>query len=256
MDAPPIIKEQGTGPELLRMSLAAKLLNVFAVPGEVFTDVKQTRNTVSNWLAPCLLGALVAVVSVLVLLSQPSIQKQFQDRQRKFLEQAEPQSKLTPQERDLAEKLTQPEMLKLFGATGALLGSVISLLWWGFVLWFIARRMLRRPVGFGKSLEVAGLAMMIDVLYGLVALLLLVKLGKTDAAPSLSLIVKDFDAIRKGHLFAIAANVFAFWIVGVRSIGLAKLADVPYLRAAWFVVSFWFFQQLLLAMTGLAQFGM
>ena len=36
-----------------------------------------------------------------------------------------------------------------------------------------------------------------------------------------------------------AANVFAFWLVGVLSVGLAKLAGVPFLRAAWFVFAAW-----------------
>jgi hypothetical protein len=238
------------------MSLAAKLLNVFAVPGEVFNDVRRTPSMLSNWLVPSLLGALVGAVSVVLLLSQPNIQQQFQDRQRKLIEQADKARKLTPQEQQVVEKMTGPTMVKLFGAGGAVVSSFISLLWWGFGLWFIARRMLRVPVAFGKALEVAGLSMMIDVLYGLVAVLLIVKLDKVGATSSLALIIKDLDAARKGHLFAVAANIFAFWLLGVRSIGLAKLADVPYLRAAWLVVSFWFLQQLLLVLSGVAQLAM
>jgi hypothetical protein len=257
MDAPPLIKEgHPPAPEVPRMSLAAKLLNVFAVPGEVFNDVKRTPPMLSNWVVPVLLAALVGAVSVVLLLSQPSIQKQFQERQRKFIEQADQGRKLTPQEQQMVETLTGPTMLKLFGAAGAVASSFISLLWWGFCLYLIARRMLRVPVGFGKALEVAGLAMMIDVLYGLVAVLLIVKLDKVGATSSLALIIKDFDAARKGHLFAVAANIFAFWVIGVRSVGLAKLADVSYLRAAWLVISFWFLQQLLLVMTGVAQLAM
>ena len=257
MDAPPLIKEgHPPGPELPRMSLAAKLLNVFAVPGEVFNDVKRTPPMLSNWLVPALLGALVGAVSAVILLSQPSIQKQLQDRQHGFIEQAEKAGKLPPQERLLVEKLTGPTMIKLCGATAAVAISFVSVLWWGFVLCFIARRMLKVQVGFGKALEVAGLATMIDVLYGLVAVLLIVKLDHVGAASSLAVMTKDFDAARKGHLFAVAANIFAFWVVGVRSIGLAKLADVPYLRAAWLVVTFWFLLQLLLVITGVAQMAM
>jgi len=255
MDAPPLIKEgHPPTPELPRMSLAAKLLNVFAVPGEVFNDVKSTPRMVSNWLVPVVLGALVGAVWAVLQLSQPAFQKQFQDWQHKFIDQAEKARKLTPQEQHIVEKMTGPTMVRICGATGAVAGSLIGVLWWGFILWFIARRMLKAPVGFGKALEVAGLAMMIDVLCGLVAVLLIVNLDKVGTTSNLTLLVKDVDAVRKGHFSTVAA-IFTFWVLGVRSIGLAKLADVPYFRAAWFVISVWFLLQLVLIMTGVAQIG-
>ena len=173
-----------------------------------------------------------------------------------MIEEAVKTGKLTPQERQTAEKMTGPSAIKAFGAAGAALGSFASVLWWGFVLWFLAQRMLRTDVRFGKALEVAGLAMMIDVLGGVVAMLLIVNLGRIGATPSLALVFKDFDVTRKSHLFAAAANIFSFWVVGVRSIGLAKLANVPYLRAAWLVVAFWVLQQSFFVITGLAQLAM
>lgn len=237
------------------MSLAAKLLNVFAVPGEVFNDVRRTPPMVSNWLVPVLLGALVGAVWAVLQLSQPSLQKQFQDWQRKFIEQADKARKITPQEQAIIEKVTGPTIVKVCGATGAVAGSFIGALFWALVLFLIARLMLKAPVGFGKALEVAGLAMMIDVLCSFVAVLLIVNLDKVGTTSNLTLVVKDIDAVRKGHFSTVAA-VFTFWVLGVRSIGLAKLTDVPYFRAAWFVISFWFLLQLLLIMTGVAQLAM
>jgi len=87
-------------------------------------------------------------------------------------------------------------------------------------------------------------------------MLLIVNFGRIGATPSLALMVKDFDVTRKGHLFAAAANIFSLWVVGVRSIGLAKLTNAPLLRAAWLVVTVWVLQQCLLVISGLAQLGM
>lgn len=238
------------------MSLAARLLNVFAVPGEVFTDVKTTRRTISNWFVPALLGAIVGAIAVVIILSQPAIQKQFHDRMSKVIDEAAKAGNWPAPQRQAADSLNTPEVIKVIGAAEAALGSFASVLWWGFVLWLMARRILKVQVRFAKALEVAGLAMMIDVLGGIVAMLLIVNLGRIGATPSLALVVKDFDATRKGHLFAAAVNVFSFWVLGVRSIGLAKLAGVPYLRAAWLVVTFWLFQQLFFIVTGLAQLAM
>ena len=53
---------------------------------------------------------------------------------------------------------------------------------------------------------------------------------------------------RKSPLLLGAANVFSFWLVGVLSVGLAKLAGVPFLRAAWFVFAVWVIQESLLVL--------
>ena len=239
-----------------RMTLAARILNVFAVPGEVFAELKTAPRAASNWLVPGMLGALIGVVSVLILMSQPTIQQQFRDQQHKFIEQRVKSGQLTPQEHQIVEWFSSPAVLKTLGSAGAAAGSFGNVLWWGFVLWFLARVLFRVQVRFSKTLEIAGLAMMINVLGGIVAMLLIVNLGRIGASSSLALVVKDFDTIRKGHLFAAAANVFSLWVVGVRSIGLAKLTGVPYLRAAWAVFTFWVLEQSLLIMIGAGQLGM
>jgi 3-oxoacyl-[acyl-carrier protein] reductase len=61
------------------MSLAARLLNVFAIPGEVFEGVKASRFCVGNWLLPALLSAAVGVLTIIVVFSQPSIQRQVRE---------------------------------------------------------------------------------------------------------------------------------------------------------------------------------
>ena len=249
---PPVIDPQ----KRPGMSLLARLLNVFAVPGEVFTELRFSPHRASNWLVPAALSAVVGLISVFALLSQPSIQQQFRDRQTRMIEDQIKAGKMTPQERSVAERFTGPAMLKAVGGAGAVAGSFLSVLWWGFVLWWLGRRMLRVQLAYGKTLEVAGLATMIDVLGGLVAMLLMINFGRVGAIPSLAMVVKDFEATRKSPLFAVIAYVFAFWVVGVRSIGLAKLTDVPYARAAWLVVTFWMLQQCLFAILGLGQLAM
>jgi hypothetical protein len=237
------------------MSLAARLLNVFAVPGQVFNDVRTTPRTTSNWLIPAVLGAFVGAISAVIIFSQPSILEQFQ-KENSQIQRAVTAGKLSPEWAKILQTITGPAGIRVLGAVAAALGSFAGVLWWALVLWFLAQRMLRVNVPFGKALEVAGLAMLIEVLGRIVGMLLIVHLGRIGATPSIAFVIKDFDVTRKSHLFAAAANVFAFWEVGVRSIGLAKLAGVPYLRAAWLVVTFWVFQQSLLVISGVAQVGM
>jgi hypothetical protein len=86
----------------------------------------------------------------------------------------------------------------------------------------------------------------------------MVNLPKMFAAPSLTLVITDFEASRKSFLLLGAANVFSFWLVGVLSVGLARLAGVPFLRAAWFVFAAWIIQESFFALVAgvLGQFAL
>lgn len=235
------------------MSLAARLLNVFAVPGQVFGELRNAPTATSNWLVPAFFSAIIGVIWVLVILSQPAIEKQLQEKQTQLLEERTKSGKLTPEERVIAERFTGPTVQKVFFGTGEVLRNFLSVVWWGFLLWFLARRMLRVQISFAKALEVAGLSMMINVLGGIVAMLLIVTVARTGTAPSIALVIKDFDATHRGPLFSVAANLFSFWVVGVRSVGLAKLTDAPFLRAAWLVLTCWVLEQCFLVVSGVGQ---
>ena len=58
------------------------------------------------------------------------------------------------------------------------------------------------------------------------------------------------DALRKSPLLLGVINVFAFWLIGVLGVGLARLARVPFLRAAWFVLAFWIIQESIVILLG------
>jgi hypothetical protein len=242
------------------MSLAARLLNIFAVPSDVFEEVKGAPASVANWLVPALLSAIIGAIAAVIIMSQPAILQQLREAQTKAMDQQVKAGKLTQAQADQAsavvEKFMGPTMLKLFGTVGAVVVSFVHVVWWGFVLWLMSRWLLKVPIAFQKALEVAGLAMMINVLGAIVGMLLIVNFGRMGATPSLALAINDFDATRKTHLFMGAANVFYFWLVGVMSLGLAKLAAVPFLRAAWVIFTYWVLQETFFILTGLGQFAL
>ncbi len=246
------------------MSFAARLLNVFAIPGEVFASVKAGRICAWNWLVPALLLAVVAVLTAVVVVSQPAIQRQMRElteRQGKLLQEQVKAGKVKQAEADRAVALTRaitaPASLKVLASLAAGVVGVVRVFWWGFVLWLLGRMFLKVRVAYPKALEVAGLGLMISVLGGVVTLLLMVNLPKLFATTDLALAVSDFDASRKSPLLLGAANVFSFWLIGVLSAGLAKLAGVPFMRAAWFVFAYWVIQESLFVLMGgaLGQFA-
>ena len=246
-------------------SLAARLLNVFAVPGEVFAEVKAGRNCVGNWLVPALLSAVVAVLTAVVIVSQPAFQRQVHDlmgRQAKVMEQQVKAGKVRQADADRAlavvRAILEPGTIKLAASAAAAVVGVARVFWWAFLLWLLGRLFLKVRFGYLKALEVAGLGLMISVLGAVVMLLLMVNLPGLFATSNLASAVSDLEASLKSPLRMGAANVFSFWGVGVLSVGLAKLAGVPFLRAAWFVFGTWLIQEscVVLAVGGLGQLAL
>jgi len=264
LSPPPVPEPPPPAPEGPRTSLAARLLNVFAVPGEVFGELKIARGSVANWIVPGLLLAVTGAISAIIVMSQPAIQQQIREtiraQQSKAMEKQVQAGKMTRQQADQAlevmDKFMGPTMLKIFGGLGAVVGSFGRIVGWGLVLWLMGKWLLKIEFSFAKGLEVAGLALMISVLGTIVNMLLTVNLERMGASPSLALVVRDFDMNRKSHLFLAAANVFYFWQVAVLSLGLARLAGVPLLRAAIPMFAWWLLWESFLISIGMGSMAL
>jgi hypothetical protein len=241
-------------------TLCSRLLNVFAAPGDVFEEVKNSAPTAANWLAPTLIFALVGVISAFVIFSQSAIVQQIHEQQQKAFDQQVNAGKMTQAQADQAmamtEKFTGPGTLKIFGAVGAVFGSFIRLFWWAFILWLLSLLFLKTKIPFLKVTEVVGLATMISVLGAIVTVLMTVIFGKLGATPSLALAVGDFDPKNKVHLLLGAANIFSFWQIGVFACGLARLAGAPFTKTLLVIVLYWIAITLLFIFIGFGQMAM
>lgn len=246
------------------MTLAARLLNVFAIPGEVFAEVKASRVRIGNWLVPALLSVLVGVITSMVVLSQPAVHKQMRDltdRQAKALEQQVQAGKVKQADADrfmaLMRSVLAPPVLKTCGTVLAAVAGIVRVFWWGFVLWLLGRLFLKVAVDYRKTLEVAGLGLMIAVLGSIVMLLLMVNLPRLFGTTDVKMAFSDFDPSKASFLLLGAEYLFSFWLIGVFSVGLGRLAGVPFARAVWFVFAAWLIQQSFLGVLigGLAQFA-
>ncbi len=233
-------------------SLAARLLNVFATPGEVFEEVQAAPPGAANWLVPAVLAAVVGVAAVLILFSQPTFVQHMREQWAGGYDGMVKAGKMSQVDADKAvaviERFAQP-----VGCVAVVAVSFARVFWWALVLWLLALLFLKRQCGYLKAVEIAGLASMISLLGGIVALLLTVNFGK-ESAPSLALAVSDFNPKNPLHLALAAANLFDFWILGVMAVGLARLARVPFARALFLVAGYWLVLQVFLIFVG-AVFG-
>lgn len=231
-------------------SLAARLLNVFAMPGEVFEEVKTAPPTTANWLVPVILNCIVGAIAAIILMSQPAILQGIREKQDAQFQKRVQAGKMTQADADRAiamtEKITGPTMMKITGVIGSVVFSFAAFFWWATVLWLLGRWFLQVEFGYTKAMEAAGLASMIGVLGVLVTLLLQVNLSNLTSSPSLALLVNDFDAKKVSHLVLGAVNVFAIWRVMVQSIALARLAGVPLIRSLFVMMPVWLLCQVVM----------
>jgi VIT1/CCC1 family predicted Fe2+/Mn2+ transporter len=240
---PPAPPESEQAPPPPRTSLGARLLNVFAIPGDVFTEVKSAPPSVGNWLLPALLWIVVSWVGVWLIFSQPAMQHQVIDALEKSVEKSVAKKHIPKEQADQMRQSIEKYGIiftKVGGAAGVVGIAFASPFAWGLVLWLIGVQVFKGKFGYMKAVEVAGLASTISVLEAVLRVLLVFGLDSITASPSAALLVKDFDPQKPSHsMLAAATNIMTFWVLMVRAVGLAKLSGKPLMRTAVWVFGIW-----------------
>jgi Yip1 domain len=219
-----------------------KLLNIFVTPGEVFEEVSVRPSAPKNWLVPGVIYGFIGAIAAVLVISHPAILQQARDQQAKMMDEMVKQGKMTreraEQDTEAVEKITGP-IMKGSAMFGGLVSGFIQIIWWAFLLWLIGRFGLKAQLDFSKTLEVVGLASGIAILDTTLRTLLIVILGNPFASLSLVLLIPNPRP--DNHWLGLSAlvNPLTFWLLAVRSIGLAKLTGVPAGKAAAWVFPVW-----------------
>jgi len=222
-------------------SLAGRLLNVFAAPGDVFSQVRNAGVAHANWLWPAILLTLAGWISAALVFSQPAIRQQMTELADKSIDQQVEKGRIPSSQaekgRPIAEKMAVT-MALVAAVAGTPIVAFVTPFWWGLILW-LGGKVLHGNIPFLKTVEVAGLANMVLVLDTVVRTLLILVTGNVFASPSLALAVKDFDPQNSLHGLCALVNVMVFWVLSVRSIGLASLGGASVGKAASWVFGVW-----------------
>jgi hypothetical protein len=239
------------------MSLGGRLLNIFAAPGEVFQDVKTANVSAANWLVPALILTLVSWVAAWAIFSQPTINHQLSEVTERAIQKQIDQNHMSEQDADRARAMGEKWAgisAKIGAALAPVIGGLVTPFFWGLIVWGIGVGLLKANFPYMKAVEVVGLANMVNVLDVIVRTLLIVGLGNLYAAPSLILLVKEFDPQNTVHSLLALANVMTFWLLAVRAMGLARLAGVSFAKAALWVFGIWAaYTALLIGLASLAK---
>jgi hypothetical protein len=240
------------------MSLPARLLNIFAEPGDVLEEVKVKPNSTGNWLVPALIFSVVIIASFLVIFSQPAIIQQIREQQAKELDRKVEAGSMTRTEADnrLAgfDKMG-PTVMKIFLSIVGTITSFVRIFWWAFILWLLSRFALRTPLSYLKLLEVVGLATMIVTLGAIIGCLMTIYRGQLSWT-SPALLISQFDPKNKSHALIGMWNPFTMWFVGVLAAGVAKLSGKSFGLALLVVGAYWVLWSLGLIALGLGEQAM
>lgn len=220
-----------------------RFMNVFAAPGDAFDDIKTRPISHANWAIPLALVCLASIVHVIVMFSQPAIVQQVLDQQEATFQKQVDAGKMTEEQKDKTiervQQFMKPSVLTIMGSCGAVLASTVILFGISFGLWLLGRWVFTPPFAYLKALEVAGLASLITALGTLVSMLLTVITGKMGASLSPALLVSDFDPTNKTHACLGALNAFSIWYFAVLSIGLSRISNRSFIKAASWVFLIW-----------------
>ncbi len=242
------------------MSFTEKLVNIFASPGELYENVRDTGPTKSNWLIPSIILILASVLMTQLMLSNASLVDQLDRTMRQAMEKSLEGKNIPPEQMERARQQidTMYEATKP-GSTWFMVLSVIGPLFWtlamlfglGLVYWLIGKSAMSATAPYMKVVEVVGLTFLIGALEVIVTTLLMYAMDSIHASPGLGLLVKDFDITNKVHLALSKVNIFTLWSLIITGIGLSKLLrrDLP--KVLVLVFALWVLYSVITIFTGI-----
>jgi hypothetical protein len=208
------------------MPLGARLVNVFAAPGEVFSSVARAPFMASNWLVPAIIVGLIGLIVNLVIFTNPALVQQIQDIQEKEFQKAVDRGRMTEEQVEHAREAMLGigmTIARVASAVGGVIYGFLAPLWWGLLAWLTGRWILRGTLPYMRAVEVAGLSSLIAALGMLVGMFMAVGTGQLMSGPHFGLLVKGFDMSNRGHLALAAVNVFSLWQLAVIALGISRL---------------------------------
>lgn len=240
-------------------SVASRMMNVLAAPGEVYSDLKERPVRHSNWLAPALVWTVIGSVMAILLFSQDWAIAEIRRAQRKEMDKQVATGKMSRQAADQADQFMDkyfPLMMKISSVVFTFVMAFAVPFIWGFVIWMVGTRFLGADFEYMKGVESAGLAMVIYTLASVVGVLISFAMGKmTFLSPAI--LINEIDLTNKQHLAMAALNPLYLWFAGAIAVATSRLAGASFGKAAAFIFGFWILLRAILIITpGLGNFAL
>ena len=244
-----------SAPEQVKpLPLLDRLTNVFASPGELFENVRQTGKTNSNWLVPLISMIVVSLILSQLVIGNVSLVGQMETMIKKTMEKSVQEGKMTQEQADQAfEGFARPgsTMATVIRIAATVLGIPIVFLVVTLAYWLLGKWGMKATAPYMKVGEVVGLVFFIGILESIVTTLMMFMMDSIYASPSLALLVSGFDIENKVHVALSKVNVFTFWTLAVTSIGLSKLFQRDLAKVMVLVFALWIVWSVIAILTGI-----
>jgi hypothetical protein len=209
-------------------SIGSSIVNVFAAPAEVFTNLHTTESKPSLWILP-LVGSIAAVlIMILIGFSSQSLKSQRIDATRMTLEQRVTEGKMSQEQLDRTMEGMEKGggiILAIQIVAVTIIFSIIFFLS-ALILWLGSKTILKIPAGYEKFLELCGIATWIGVLGVFIQTLMMIGLDSIYAQPNAAIFFfQNFDITNSTHKALAMINFFGIWQTIVIGIGLQKWSN-------------------------------
>ena len=238
-------------------SFIARSTDVFAAPGELFTEVAAAPVQTSSWLLPLALSIVLSLVFTYALYYNGNLRQQIYDMQTRGMQKAVEEGKMTQERFDQVKEGMEssgPGWFMLIGGGGAIVSILVMFFCATLVLWLAVKLAFKFTGSYKKVLEIFGLASIIGLLGSIVTLLMMNVFNSVHATPSGSLLIMEsFDTDKMEHKLLASLNVFTLWQAGVLGMGIARVTGKPTGAGLGLVYGLWLAWAIAASFLGLAR---
>ena len=223
--------------------LGSIIMNVFSSPSDAFSGLRESESRSTLWVIPLVVTMAIVIIITYVLATNEVFRQQIVDAQVQAMNEMVRQGRMTQDQAAQATERMQNAGTGMFMAFGILFGCIFVALYYflgSLFLWLGNKFVLKSTAGYGKHLEVYGIANWIGILGAIVTLMMMYALNSMYASPSAALAVfSHFDVTDKVHKLLSALNVFSLWQAIVIGFGLSTLANKKVLSGIVLALVLW-----------------
>ncbi|MBM4171319.1 MAG: hypothetical protein FJ214_05555 [Ignavibacteria bacterium] len=219
-------------PEELEMSHTDKLVGIFSEPGNTFSKIATTGPKTSDWIFPLLVVIVVAILSNIIMMSNPVIKHSIMEKQmaqiEKNLDDAVKSGQMTETQKEQQMEAIRDQMDQ--GMAANLIFSIIGIVIFSFISFFVvsgvfflfSKFVLKGSGSYKDAMSAYGLPMYIVVIQVIVMVILALVTDKFFSAVSLAEFMDSDKSTIAGFLLS-KVDIFSIWFYAIIGIGFAKM---------------------------------
>lgn len=219
-------------PEEIELSHTDKLVGVFSEPADTFSKMSVTGPKTSDWLIPILIFIVAAILSNIVMMSNPVIKASVVEKQmaqfEKNFDDAVAKGQMTETQKEeqlerIRERMEQGGIQNIiFSAIGIIVFTFIAFFIVAGVFFLFIKLILKGEGTYKDAMSAYGLPYYILVIQVIVMVILAFVTDKFYTSTSVAAFV-DTERTSIVHFILSKLDVFSIWFYAIISIGFAKM---------------------------------